>query len=130
MVYNGDWTEQTPTRKSRMDKIISELYWERKKKLTVYSNEIEIAYTQAKQIAETAKTKPTVLSGASVQRCLVLACRRKLGLPIFKRRKCQLFVEGVRGNGKSFARLGICYGERQKCRFLDFAHRNSLPMLK
>jgi len=63
VVYNGDWTEKTPLGKAEWIKFFGAFYNKEKQADSIFNN-IKTEYLSAKKIAETAKTKPTVLSGA------------------------------------------------------------------
>jgi len=63
VVYNGDWTEQTPLGKAEWIKFFASFFGLEKKADSLF-NEIESSYLAAKSLAQKAETKPTVLSGA------------------------------------------------------------------
>ncbi|MBU2997412.1 ABC transporter substrate-binding protein [Cellulophaga baltica] len=63
VVYNGDWTEETPLGKAEWIKFIAPFYGLEKKGDSIF-NAIEKNYIDAKSIAKKATIKPTVLSGA------------------------------------------------------------------
>ncbi|MEJ1223610.1 ABC transporter substrate-binding protein [Sediminicola sp. 1XM1-17] len=63
VVYNGDWTEETPLGKAEWIKFFAPFYHMEKKADSIFKS-IETSYVQAKQLAKRAKVKPTVLSGA------------------------------------------------------------------
>ncbi|WP_238934857.1 ABC transporter substrate-binding protein [Aurantibacter crassamenti] len=63
VVYNGDWTEQTPLGKAEWIKFFAP-FFELDDKANSLFNEIESSYLAVKELAKKAKTKPTVLSGA------------------------------------------------------------------
>lgn len=63
IVYNGDWTEQTPLGKAEWIKFFAPFFGLEKKADSVFM-EIESSYAEVKSLAQKAKTKPSVLSGA------------------------------------------------------------------
>lgn len=63
VVFNGDWTEETPLGKAEWIKFFAPFFQLEKKADSIF-NGIEEAYLEAKSLAKNAETKPTVLSGA------------------------------------------------------------------
>ncbi len=63
VVYNGDWTEETPLGKSEWIKFFAPFFGKEKQADSIFSA-IEASYTDSKQLALKGETKPTVLSGA------------------------------------------------------------------
>ncbi len=63
VVYNGDWTEETPLGKAEWIKFFAPFFGLEKKADSIFS-EIETSYNAAKASASKADQKPTVLSGA------------------------------------------------------------------
>ena len=63
VVYNGDWTEQTPLGKAEWIKFFAPFFGMEKKADSIFK-EIESSYEAVKSLAQKADTKPTVLSGA------------------------------------------------------------------
>lgn len=66
VLYNGDWTEESPLGKAEWIKFFGALYGLEDKAETIFS-EIEKNYLNAKKLADNAQNKPTVLSGALYQ---------------------------------------------------------------
>lgn len=66
VLYNGDWTEQSPLGKAEWIKFFGALYGLDEKADKLF-NQIEKDYTEAKKLAEKATTNPTVLCGAMYQ---------------------------------------------------------------
>ncbi|WP_159802169.1 ABC transporter substrate-binding protein [Flavobacterium sp. MK4S-17] len=66
VLYNGDWTEQTPLGKAEWIKFFGELYGLEKKADAAF-NMIEKEYKAAMLLAKKSETLPTVLSGAIYQ---------------------------------------------------------------
>ena len=66
VIYNGDWTEQTPLGKAEWIKFFGALYGLDAKANTIFS-EIEKEYTTTLALAKKANVKPTVLCGAMYQ---------------------------------------------------------------
>ncbi|KAF2518473.1 ABC transporter substrate-binding protein [Flavobacterium salilacus subsp. salilacus] len=66
VLYNGDWTEQSPLGKAEWIKFFGELYGLQEKADSIF-NTIEKDYKYAQNIAKNAKNTPTVLSGAMYQ---------------------------------------------------------------
>lgn len=66
VVYNGDWTEQTPLGKAEWIKLIGALFGKNKEAETLFNN-IKKDYTEAQAIAKNATKQPTVFSGAMYQ---------------------------------------------------------------
>ncbi|MEM1257204.1 MAG: ABC transporter substrate-binding protein [Bacteroidota bacterium] len=64
VVYNGDWTEETPLGKAEWLKFFGVLLNKEKEADSLF-REIETAYFNIKELASEAKTRPTVLSGAT-----------------------------------------------------------------
>lgn len=66
VLYNGDWTEQTPLGKSEWIKFFGALYGKNKEAEAVF-NKIEKDYTDAVVLAKKATNRPTALSGGMFQ---------------------------------------------------------------
>ncbi len=63
VVYNGDWTEENPLGKAEWIKFFAPFFNKDVEADSIFKG-IESAYLKAKELAKTAKEKPTVLSGA------------------------------------------------------------------
>ncbi len=63
VVYNGDWTEETPLGKAEWIKFFAPFFNKDVEADSIFK-EIETSYLEAKALAKTANKKPTVLSGA------------------------------------------------------------------
>lgn len=63
VIYNGDWTEETPLGKAEWVKFFGVLLNKEKEANTLFQD-IETSYLKIKELALKAETKPTVLSGA------------------------------------------------------------------
>jgi iron complex transport system substrate-binding protein len=63
VIYNGDWTENTPLAKAEWIKFFGILYDKQVLADSIFS-EIEQNYIEAKKLAQNASQQPTVLSGA------------------------------------------------------------------
>ncbi|SNR43250.1 iron complex transport system substrate-binding protein [Maribacter sedimenticola] len=63
VIYNGDWVEETPLGKAEWIKFFAP-FFNKESEADVIFAEIEKSYLDAKKLAETADTTPTVLSGA------------------------------------------------------------------
>ncbi|WP_375240644.1 ABC transporter substrate-binding protein [Polaribacter sp.] len=63
VIYNGDWLEETPLGRAEWIKFFGVLFDKEKEADSIF-NSIEKNYLNAKKIALSAKSKPTVLSGA------------------------------------------------------------------
>lgn len=63
VVYNGEWTEETPLGKAEWIKFIAPFFELEKKADSIFRN-ISSSYKEAKSIAAKAKSQPTILSGA------------------------------------------------------------------
>jgi iron complex transport system substrate-binding protein len=66
VLFNGDWTEQSPLGKAEWIKLFGALYGLDSKSNTLFSN-IEKEYNSTLALAKQATSKPTVLSGAMYQ---------------------------------------------------------------
>ncbi len=66
VLYNGDWTEQSPLGKAEWIKFFGALYDKEDKADEIFTD-IEKAYSEAVILAQKATDKPTVLSGAMFQ---------------------------------------------------------------
>ncbi|NKI27260.1 ABC transporter substrate-binding protein [Arenibacter sp. 6A1] len=62
IVYNGDWTEESPLGKSEWIKFFAPFFGMEATADTIF-NTIETSYQEAKELAKKATSKPTVLSG-------------------------------------------------------------------
>ncbi|WP_318344341.1 ABC transporter substrate-binding protein [Flagellimonas baculiformis] len=62
VVYNGDWVEQTPLGKAEWIKFFAPFFQKEQQADRIFK-EIETSYQQAKQLAQKATEKPTVLTG-------------------------------------------------------------------
>lgn len=63
VVYNGDWTEQTPLGKAEWIKFFAP-FFQMEEKAEILFDSIAKAYHQAKDLAKNANTIPSVMSGA------------------------------------------------------------------
>ena len=63
VVYNGDWTEETPLGKAEWIKFFAPFFNKEVEADSIFKG-IEHAYVEAKNLAKTAERKPSVLSGA------------------------------------------------------------------
>ncbi len=63
VVYNGDWTEQTPLGKAEWIKFFAPFFGEESRATSLFDS-IETAYTQARNLAMEARNTPRVMSGA------------------------------------------------------------------
>ncbi len=63
VVYNGDWTEETPLGKAEWIKFFAP-FFQKEKAADLIFETIEKSYVAAKSLAETADKKPSVISGA------------------------------------------------------------------
>ncbi len=63
VVYNGDWTEATPIGRAEWIRFFAPFFQKEAKAAEVF-NTIKQNYNKAKNLAQKATTKPTVLSGA------------------------------------------------------------------
>lgn len=66
VLYNGDWTEETPLGKAEWLKFFGALYDKNDEAEAIF-NKIEHDYYKAKKLAQNASKKPTVLCGAMYQ---------------------------------------------------------------
>jgi len=66
VLYNGDWTEQSPLGKAEWIKFFGALYDQEDKADKLFAD-IEKAYSEAVTLAQKAITRPTVLGGAMFQ---------------------------------------------------------------
>ncbi|RIA10105.1 iron complex transport system substrate-binding protein [Flavobacteriaceae bacterium MAR_2010_72] len=63
VIYNGDWVETSPLAKAEWIKFFGALFNKQKEADSIF-NAIEKDYLEAKKLASTVESKPTVLSGA------------------------------------------------------------------
>ncbi len=63
VVYNGDWTEETPLGKAEWIKFFAPFFRKEAMADSIFK-EIKDSYMEAKSLAKTAKKPPTVMSGA------------------------------------------------------------------
>tara|TARA_R110000868_G_scaffold175564_1_gene412645 strand:- start:1906 stop:3048 length:1143 start_codon:yes stop_codon:yes gene_type:complete len=63
VVYNGDWTEETPLGKAEWIKFFAPFFGAEEKADQIFA-EIESTYNSAKELAKNATTTPIVISGA------------------------------------------------------------------
>lgn len=63
VVYNGDWTEETPLGKAEWIKFFAPFFQKERLADSIF-HRIEKSYLSAKALAKTAATKPQVMSGA------------------------------------------------------------------
>ncbi|NNJ88983.1 MAG: ABC transporter substrate-binding protein [Eudoraea sp.] len=63
VVYNGDWTEQTPLGKAEWVKFFAP-FFQMEEKAEIFFDSITEAYQHAKELAKNAETIPSVMSGA------------------------------------------------------------------
>lgn len=63
VVYNGDWTEETPLGKAEWIKFFAAFFQKEELAIRIF-NEIESSYSEVKALAAEAIYRPTVMSGA------------------------------------------------------------------
>ncbi|WP_339710301.1 ABC transporter substrate-binding protein [uncultured Kriegella sp.] len=63
VVYNGDWTEETPLGKAEWIKFFAPFFQMERKADSIFKG-IETSYTEAKELAKKSTSNPTVFSGA------------------------------------------------------------------
>ncbi|WP_405382557.1 ABC transporter substrate-binding protein [Maribacter sp. LLG6340-A2] len=63
VIFNGDWVEESPLGKAEWIKFFAPFFNKEAKADSIF-NTIEQSYLKTKKLAQTAKNKPTVLSGA------------------------------------------------------------------
>ncbi|MFD1095719.1 ABC transporter substrate-binding protein [Salegentibacter chungangensis] len=63
VVYNGDWTEETPLGKAEWIKFFGAFFNKNEEAKEIF-NEIKSSYQESKELAKTAKETPKVLSGS------------------------------------------------------------------
>lgn len=63
VVYNGDWTEETPLGKAEWIKFFAPFFQKEALADSIFSN-IQRSYDEAKDLAKTTNTRPKVISGA------------------------------------------------------------------
>lgn len=63
VLFNGDWTEETPLGKAEWIKFFGALF-NKSEEADKYFNQVETAYLEAKELAKSAEKVPTVLSGS------------------------------------------------------------------
>ena len=63
VIYNGDWVENSPLAKAEWIKFFGVLFNKEKEADSIF-NEIELNYLNAKELAATVSTAPTIVSGA------------------------------------------------------------------
>lgn len=63
VIYNGDWVETSPLAKAEWVKLFGVLYNKEKEADSIF-NDIEKNYLEAKSLAVSVKSSPTILSGA------------------------------------------------------------------
>ncbi len=63
VIYNGDWTEESPLGKAEWIKFFGAFYNKDDQASTKF-NEIKDSYLSSKELAKNAKSRPTVLSGS------------------------------------------------------------------
>lgn len=66
VLYNGDWTEQSPLGRAEWIKFFGALY-SREREANIIFNQIVKDYNDAKKIAQNTTEKPTVMAGAIFQ---------------------------------------------------------------
>ncbi|KGO85447.1 ABC transporter substrate-binding protein [Flavobacterium rivuli WB 3.3-2 = DSM 21788] len=66
VIYNGDWTEQSPLGKAEWIKFFGALYG-REKEANALFNKVEKDYHEALKLAQKVSSKPTVMAGALFQ---------------------------------------------------------------
>jgi len=66
VIYNGDWTEQSPLGKAEWIKFFGALYGKEKEANELF-NKVEKDYNEALKLAQKVSTKPTVMAGALFQ---------------------------------------------------------------
>ncbi len=63
VIYNGDWTEETPLGKAEWIKFFGVLFGKEKEAEKIF-NEIKEDYLEAKELAKTSENRPSVIAGS------------------------------------------------------------------
>ena len=98
VMFNGDWTEQSPLGKAEWIKFFGALYGLDDKANTIFS-EIEKEYKATLALAKKATTKPTVLSGAMYQKIWYVPQGESWASLFFKDAQSNYLWSNTKGSG-------------------------------
>ncbi|MFI2742832.1 ABC transporter substrate-binding protein [Zhouia sp. PK063] len=98
VVYNGDWTEETPLGKAEWIKFFAP-FFEKEKEANHIFTTIKSNYNSAKKLALSATEKPTVLSGAMYKDVWYLPAGKSWGAQFIKDANANYLWSESEGNG-------------------------------
>ncbi|WP_396187501.1 ABC transporter substrate-binding protein, partial [Flavobacterium sp.] len=98
VMFNGDWTEQSPLGKAEWIKFFGALYGLDDKANTIFS-EIEKEYKATLALAKKATSKPTVLSGAMYQKIWYVPQGESWASLFFKDAQSNYLWSNTKGSG-------------------------------
>lgn len=98
VIYNGDWTEQSPLGKAEWIKFFGALYAQDTKAEKLFGT-IEKEYTSALKLAQKVSNKPTLMAGAIYQDQWLLPQGRSWAALFFKDAGSQYLWEDTAGTG-------------------------------
>ena len=98
VVYNGDWTEETPLGKAEWIKFFGP-FFEKENEADSIFRQIEKEYIKAREIAKTAAHQPTVLSGALYKDVWYLPAGDSWAANFIKDANAQYLWENSSGTG-------------------------------
>ncbi|WP_340063898.1 ABC transporter substrate-binding protein [Ascidiimonas aurantiaca] len=98
VVYNGDWTEQTPLGKAEWIKFFAPFFKKEKEADSIFSS-IEKEYENAKKMVQSASNKPTVLAGAMYKDVWYLPAGNSWAAQFLKDANAAYLWEDTEGTG-------------------------------
>ena len=98
VVYNSDWTENSPLGKAEWIKFFG-AFFQKSEEAAAYFKEVEKAYVGARNLAQQAKDTPTVLAGSMFKDQWFLPTGESWHGQFFKDANAQYLYEDSRGSG-------------------------------
>jgi iron complex transport system substrate-binding protein len=116
ILFNGDWTEQTPLGKAEWIKFFGVLL-DRQEQAEQLFNKIESDYNRIKQLAKTASVTPTVLSGALYKDVWYLPAGESWAAQFIQDANAQYLWSDTKGTGSLSLSLESVLEKGQKADF-------------
>ncbi|AVR46660.1 ABC transporter substrate-binding protein [Christiangramia fulva] len=98
VIYNGDWTEQSPLGKAEWIKFFGALFGKEKKAAEIF-NTIKKDYLKAREVAATSTNRPTVITGSMFKDQWYMPYGNSWQAQFFKDANANYLYSETKGNG-------------------------------
>ena len=98
VMFNGDWTEQSPLGKAEWIKLFGYLTGKEKQASEYFSN-VEKEYKRLQQVAKSSKSKPTLFSGNMVGDTWISPAGESFNAVLFADANCKYVYSNTKGTG-------------------------------